>query len=196
MNIDLLITRNLLENVNSWTLTSRIGEMLEFAENKFGKKDDGFFFLGTEFISDGPRIRYQNPKYIIIQLSPFALSNEYIAYYQLSHEVYHLLSPTGIHDSNNLEEGLATYFSRIYLEKFNQTQFDWEKATRADMRYYDAFLNVEKLLKIKPDIIKLVRTAFPNIKVSHLTTKEFESIMNENTPYDLLNILLSPFPNK
>ena len=115
MNTDLLITKNITDTVNSWTLTSRIGEMLELAKSMFGSINSDFFFLGIEFKEDGPRIRYQDPRFIVIQLTPNSLNNEYVALYQLSHEVYHLLSPTGKYDANNLEEGLAVYFSKIYF---------------------------------------------------------------------------------
>jgi|SRR5690606_16515007 len=196
MNIDLLVTKSISDTVNSWTLTSRIGEMLELAKSKFGRVDSDFKFLGIEFKEDGPSIRFQNPNYIIIQLTPNSLDNEYMAYYQLSHEVYHLLSPTGEYDANNLEEGLAVYFSKIYLDRFTQNIFNWEAATKADIRYENAYKLVLKLLQIEPNIIKIIRTKFPEVKTSHLTINEFKTVMAENFPEAIINELLRPFPNK
>jgi len=194
MNIELLITKSLSQDERSWTLTSRIGDMLEMAKKRFGEIHSDFFLLGIEFKDDGPRIQYQNPKYIIIHLTPQSLDDEFIAYYQLSHEVYHLLSPTGIYDPNNLEEGLATYFSKLYLDSLKKNVFNWENATKADSRYYNAYLLVDKLLQIDPDVIKTVREKYPTIKTSHLTIKEFEAVMGNKMPKDTIVELLKPFP--
>lgn len=196
MNIDLLITKSLSDEVNSWTLSSRIGEMLGLAIEKFGKVNSEFFFLGIEFKNDGPRIRYHKPNYITIHLTPNSLENEFMALYQLSHEVYHLLSPTGKYDANNLEEGLAVYFSKLYLDRFTQDIFNWEAATQPDKRYYNAYQLVDKLLRFDPNIIKTLRTNFPQIKTSHLSIREFEVVMKDNLPNEHINELLKPFPNK
>ena len=196
MNIDLLLAKNIGNdgNTRSWTLTSRIGEMLELAKERFGEIHSDYFFLGIEFKEDGPRIQYQNPNYITIQLTPTSLDNEFKAYYELSHEVYHLLSPSGKYDANNLEEGLAVYFSKLYLDRFSQDIFDWEKATKADMRYYNAYILVDELMKIDSDIIRTIREKNPTIKTSNLTLKEFDEVMGDKMPKHIIEDLLNPFP--
>lgn len=196
MNLNLLITKSISDSMNLWTLTSRIGEMLELAIDKFGEINSDYFFLGIELKDDGPRIQYLNPKYIIIQLTPSSLNNEYMALYQLSHEVYHLLSPTGKYDANNLEEGLAVYFSKLYLNRFNQNIFNWETATQSDNRYYNAYNLVRQILEIEPNIIKDIRSKFPEIKTSHLTIDEFKEVMPESIPIEIINELLEPFPHR
>jgi len=168
--------------------------MLDLAKEKFGDINSEYFFLGLEFKDDGPRIRYQAPNYIVIHLTPNSLENEFLAYFQLSHEVYHLLSPTGKYDANNLEEGLAVYFSKFYLDRFTQSVFSWEAATLPNSNYYNAYKLVDKLLQIDPHIIKTIRTAFPKIKTSHLTIKEFEEVIKDDLPIEILIELLKPFP--
>lgn len=197
-NIDLLVSVPSDLYPDSWTLTSRIGEILDLAQAQFGQMRSNFIFLGIEFKSDGPRIQYQNDnsghcRYIRIQLTPDVLNNEYQAYYQLAHEVYHLLAPTGKFDANVLEEGLATYFSKVYLDRFQQNIFDWEAATRPNSNYYNAYRLVEQLLQINPDIIKIMRDKFPHIQTSHFTIDHFKEVMGEDTPYHILDQLLQPF---
>jgi len=60
MNIELLITKGLSQDMRSWTLTSRIEDMLEMAKQRFGEIHNDFFLLGIKFKDDGPRIQYQN----------------------------------------------------------------------------------------------------------------------------------------
>lgn len=197
-NIDLLVSVPSDLYPDSWTLTSRIGEILDLAQAQFGQMRNDFIFLGIEFKSDGPRIQFQNDnkenlRYVRIQLTPDVLKNEYHAYYQLAHEVYHLLAPTGKFDANVLEEGLATYFSKVYLDRFQQSMFDWEANTRPYPNYYVAYELVEQLQQINPDIIKIMRDKFPHIQTSYFTIDHFKEVMGKDTPYELLNQLLQPF---
>src|SRR3990167_6713780 len=94
----------------TWTLTSRLGSLLQLAESQFGARDKDYTILGIEFGSTGPFIWYPgNCKNIAIQLSLESLKSEHCALYELAHECIHLLSPTGKKNANVLEEGLATY---------------------------------------------------------------------------------------
>ena len=188
-NADLSVTDAIASSTNL---------MLDLAQAQFGQMRSDFIFLGIEFKSDGPRIQYYNDdngntRYIKIQLTPDVLKNEYHTYYQLAHEVYHLLAPTGKFDANVLEEGLATYFSKIYLNRFQQDIFDWEAATRPNPNYYNSYKLVEQLLQINPDIIKIMRDKFPNLQTSHFTIDHFKEVMGEDTPYHILDQLLQPF---
>jgi len=105
----------------SWTLASRMGHILRFIEDRYGKRDRNWTLLGVEFTSqDAPQVWYPTfdgvSETVIIQLTRGAATNETQALFQLAHEVVHLLSPTGpgAHASV-LEEGLATYNSLEYL---------------------------------------------------------------------------------
>lgn len=102
----------------TWTLTTRLGEMLRKAEELFGKRDHSYTPLGIEFYGDIPMVWYPgNCKHIAIRLSLNAAFDSRRALYQLAHETVHLLSPTGGRNSINFEEGVATWFSNFYLEQ-------------------------------------------------------------------------------
>jgi len=107
-----------LESSNgyTWTLASRLGDMLHQAQEFFGQRDKSYTILGVEFGTDNPRIWYPgNRKDVIIQLSPSAAESMARACYQLAHETVHLLSPSGANDANNFEEGIACYFAALYM---------------------------------------------------------------------------------
>lgn len=149
MNVsDDLILAHRLQTGNGWsfTLASRLGELLRSAERQFGPRDTTYTPLGIEFAADGPRTWYpEDCRHVIIQLGSICATNEVRALYQLAHESIHLLSPTGVPDSSNiLEEGLATVFSyRFIHETFG---LDWTRS--GDPRYDSAAAAVEKLLAI------------------------------------------------
>ena len=68
---DLLVAQRLPDDSVSWTLASRLGDMLDMAENLFGERDYCYTILGIQFTSDDPQIWYRGKhrKHIIIQLS-------------------------------------------------------------------------------------------------------------------------------
>ena len=106
----------------TWTLASRLGEMLHMAEELFGPRDNSYTILGIEFASDGPQIWYPgNRRHIIMQLSLSAANNMSQACYQMAQETVHLLAPSGGRNANNLEEGVSCYFAAYYMKrKLNQ----------------------------------------------------------------------------
>ena len=67
---DLLVAQRLSDGCGyTWTLASRLGEMLHMAEELFGPRDCSYTILGIEFGPDNPRIWYPgNRRHIIIQL--------------------------------------------------------------------------------------------------------------------------------
>ena len=92
----------------SWTLTSRLGDILSKAETAYGPRDMNWTILGIEFCSNVPQIWFpENCRHIAIQLATNALGDTAIACYQLAHEVIHLLAPNGQHIAPVIEEGLA-----------------------------------------------------------------------------------------
>ena len=123
INSELLVAEPLPDDTVSWTLASRLGEMLDMAEELFGERDCSYTILGIEFNSKGPRIWYRggHRKHIIIQLGLQAATNMSQACYQMAHETVHLLAPSGGQNANNFEEGVACYFAAYYTkEKFNE----------------------------------------------------------------------------
>ena len=101
----------------SYTVTTRLGQMLSQAESEFGERDGSFTLLGVEFGGEIPCIWFPGcKKNISVRLNISALGSEAQACFQLAHEVIHLLSPvTG--GTNVLEEGLATYFSVLWVKR-------------------------------------------------------------------------------
>ena len=106
----------------TWTLASRLGDMLHTAEELFGPRDYSYTLLGIEFVSDNPRIWYpRDRRHIIIQLDLSAAANMSQACYQMAHETVHLLAPSGGQNANNFEEGVACYFAAYYMKvKLNE----------------------------------------------------------------------------
>lgn len=181
----LFITKELEEkNGYTWTLASRLGEALNLAEQFFGDRDRSYTILGVEFIAaTNSQIWYPgNRKHIVIQLTNDALFNEFQAYYQLSHEIIHLLSPSGGQNTNILEEGLATYFSEKYLSELGQS--NW---TPTCQKYQEALELTKTLLSKDDEIIKKVRTIEPTI--SKLTQEHF-FLFDEKISKELLTELL------
>jgi hypothetical protein len=115
----------------TWTLNSRLGELLSEAERRYGERDDGWTPLGIEFGGARPAIWYpgniKTPelKHLIIKLSFNARHDPGRAMFQLAHEVIHLLAPTGGRHAPAFEEGLATIFSEEIAKKFGiQYRYD------------------------------------------------------------------------
>ena len=159
MNVydDLVLSQRLpTDNGWSYTLASRLGQLLRSAEQQFGPRDTSYTPLGFEFVADGPRTWYpDNCRHVIIQLGSTCATDIVRACYQLAHESIHLLSPTGVpNDSNILEEGLATVFSYRYVR--DTFGLDWSRSD--DVRYDSAAAAVEKLLAIDPTSIARLRT--------------------------------------
>lgn len=106
----------------TWTLATRLGHALNFAEDRYGKRATGWTLLGVEFTTrDAPQVWY--PTFggqfgtLVVQLTDSAAQDEKRALFQLAHEVVHLLSPAGPGASASvLEEGLSTYNSLEYLQ--------------------------------------------------------------------------------
>lgn len=141
----------------SWTLASRCGQMLSDIQNRYGKRDESYTLVGIEYIKNGgPQIWFPGDcGNIVIQLAINSLDNNEIACFQLSHECVHLLSPTGRLKANYLEEGLACYYSKIYMmQEFEKDVTSWIKA---EEKYKIAYELVEKLISSNENIIKELR---------------------------------------
>lgn len=86
-------------------------DALSLAEQLFGERDKSWTYIGLEFRDSNPHIRYYGDKKISIVLSNECIRSPIQFAFQLSHEVCHLLYPTGKRTTNNLEEGVSAYFS-------------------------------------------------------------------------------------
>lgn len=158
------------------TITNSFMEMLIWAEHLFGKRDTNWTFIGVEFREDGPYIMYYPNNNISIVLmsncSNFFPSHPQL-YYQLAHETCHLLYPTGKADANLLNEGISTYFSKIYQEKkYPNSSYAIDNISKS--KYFESYQLVEKLLAFDKDAIKKIRQLNPSI--SNITEKELLSL--------------------
>lgn len=156
-----LIVASEIPHGYTWTLASRLGDILTDAEKFYGKRNKDFTVLGIEFCETGPRIWYPKSKdNIVIQLSLEALQSEKKAIYQLAHECIHLLSPSGKCNANVLEEGLAVYHSWYFVEKVFQAN---GKEMTGSAKYLEAGLLVEKILKLVPGFFLKLRSFRENL---------------------------------
>jgi len=146
----------------SWTLAAALGEMLLFAEEKFGPRDTAYTLLGIDFSPDGGKTWTPGDcRHIIIHLEMNCLTDRHEAYLTLAHECIHLLAPTGQADANILEEGLAVFFGQWYMEYvFGK---GWWSGEINAAGYSDAFAKTKQLLAFDPDVIKKIRRHQPVI---------------------------------
>ncbi len=160
----------------TWTVVSRLSEILKNAEQRYGKRDLSWTLLGVEFSNlKHPEIWYpfvsDGRKHIIIQLTKTASKNEKEALFQLSHEVIHLLSPAGLEGSSVFEEGLATYFSIINLQKLN---YDINQDYISEKKYQQAYQLVADLYKnFDQTEAKIKQLRHQTKKISDITPEQF-----------------------
>lgn len=157
-----------LEDNSGWTftLTTRLGGLLSEAETRYGKRDLEYTILGIEFGGDRPGIWYPgNRKQVSIRLSLMACHDPNQAYFQLAHEVIHLLSPTGSGGTIVLEEGLAHIFSTD-MSALNGICYN------SFIPAYDSAADLLRpLLSSDPEFIRKIRQIEPclaHVKPEHL----------------------------
>lgn len=173
----------------SWTLTSKLGDILTQAEQAFGKRDMTWTILGVEFYHlPNPQVWYPgNRNHISIQLTINCLTNFNEGVYQLAHEVVHCLSPTGGRfPATVLEEGIATFFAVDYATRNGHGDY----SHIADPRYLNAFNLYQQLTTISPNIIRDIRLSHPTI--SQLTALDLTNFNNQ-IPADLADQLTNVF---
>ena len=192
---DLLVAQRLSDGCGyTWTLASRLGEMLHMVEELFGPRDYSYTILitdysytilGIEFASDGPQIWYpRNHRHIIIQLDLSAATNILQACYQMAHETVHLLAPSGCQNANNFEEGVACYFAAYYMKsKLNQP--NWSPTLPSYRRALEIIaprLNedigcIRRLRKNQPSFRKMSKEAVSS-EFPQLTSEDVDFLMS------------------
>lgn len=144
------------ESCWTWTLTTRLGDLLAKAEGIYGPRDLEYTPLGIEFGGDRPGLWYPGScKFISIRLSDSARTDPNRAFFQLAHEVVHLLSPSGGSHAPVLEEGLATAFSH------DQSALNGVDFHSASAEYLEAEALTRQLLTIRPDAVLQLRKCQP-----------------------------------
>lgn len=144
----------------TWTLASRLGHILRYAETRYGPRDRNWTLLGVEFTSEGsPQVWY--PTFdgigdsVIVQLTRSAATDETRALFQLAHEALHLLSPAGPGArASVLEEGLATYNSLDYMRAIGRPL----SPSYIDSPPYEAAYRAVLGLTSRPDFERGVRS--------------------------------------
>jgi hypothetical protein len=146
----------------SWTLPSRLGDMLGRAEEQFGPRDKEYTVLGIEFGPDpSPHLWFPgNAKRIVIQLASNALLSDYVAQYQLAHECIHLLAPSGMQGATVMEEGLAVVFAEDYVRPLNPCN-----SPTTEAKYVASAALVRPLLSIRRDFIRQLREIEPSFRL-------------------------------
>ena len=135
------------------TLASRLGQMLEMAEQRFGPRDRSYTILGVEFRAGLPQIWFPgNQKGVIVQLDSSSMNDPNLPLFQLAHQSMHLLTPVLPAEASVLEEGLATYFSKEYMAA--HIGGVW---LTGDQKYDRAEVLARKLLLFNVDTIKALR---------------------------------------
>lgn len=176
-----------IENGFTWTLSSRLGDMLALAEEALGPRDISYTILGVEIGPDIPRLWFPgNRRHVIVQLSPSAATDAMRAWYQLSHETVHLLAPTGGGPATNLEEAVACYFSAYYMKR----RFGKDTGRPVEESYSRGLHIITPRLDEDIQCVKRLREKHPyfaDIPKDHFAT-EFPGV----APADL-DFLLQPF---
>lgn len=143
------------------------GWLMSEAEHRFGPRDTRWFFTGIEFADcPCPIIYYpgNRPLHVAIRLTLAAANDPNAAYFELAHEVVHLLAPTERMNgsaratANVLEEGMASRFQQDIADQMNLNQFVTWPSYVAAMGHYDA------LRAIDPDAVRRIRAAYPELR--------------------------------
>jgi hypothetical protein len=156
---DLVLAQRLPHNTGwSWTLASRLGNLLERAEQEFGARDRTYTPVGVEFSADGPRTWYPgNCRNVLIQINSACANDPPEACYQLAQECIHLLAPTGGNHANYLEEGLSIVFATRYV----QQNFGFHVG-QPNPKYAEVARLVETLFAFDPEGVRKVRAVQPS----------------------------------
>jgi hypothetical protein len=178
-----------MEGGYSWTLTTFALKFLEDAETLFGKRAQNFIYAGIELTTNShPQVWYPLNKYVVIQLPEATAFDWKKAIFELSHEVIHVLSPSGKAKVTNLEEGLGAYFSTLITDRYTK-DVNYAISSLRQSKYYYPYQLVAQLLQIRHDAIVELRKMQP---VLDKVTKEDFKKAKLDIPQDLISELLKP----
>jgi hypothetical protein len=146
-------------------------EYLAEAEQLFGPKID-YGYVGLAYHKFAPRTLLYSKNtstgrnFFQIELYNKALDDRKDGIFQLSHEVVHLISPveqTEGNETNYLEEGMATWFSKIIIERETKDYDFCAIAFGKSPQYLKAYLLYMSLIQTDKDAVKKVRKITPAI---------------------------------
>lgn len=141
----------------TWTLSSRLGQVLEFYEERVGPRNSRIRLLGIEFTAERrPGIRFvdygddKRRRSLIIQLTQPAATDEERALFQLAHEAFHIIEPVEPGKPvSYLEEGLASFAAIAYLRQ--QDVKDMGETYLSERAYVLGYELVSKIAKRHSD---------------------------------------------
>jgi len=176
-------------------------EIFREVQELYGEKTGDYEFNGIDYAEGGPFMSVPEDSLmavprehkINITLDLSARENYTKGLFQLSHEVVHLLSPTDEPITNNLEEGAAVYFSKLYTERETGDLAIFETPTRKTGYRY-AYGLVCQLLAIDKDALKNLRKQQPDFReISPADFKAAGLEIDEALITDLLATFLEVF---
>jgi hypothetical protein len=184
--------------LHHWTLTSRLGDILETYEKSLGPRNRTYRVLGIEFTTSGrPRIWY--PDFgnglhsVVVQLTQSARHDRNLALFQLGHEAFHLVEPIEPGTKGSFfEEGLASYFAVAYLDQIGVRD---GAAFIAEKNYRLAYDLVVRLTKLHSDFHpRLKRFRELHRSFSRVSADDIRAAFPE-TPAVVAQQLARPFEN-
>ncbi len=174
---------------SDWAPARKFDEILRQAELKYGNRDNTYAFAGIDFYEGSPSLRYPAGyavKLVTISLTPACLTNDWEAFFEMSHEVVHLLGPHGERSASFLEEGMAVAFQGDYFQANGFQPHIWNEDRQ---EYIYSLAKYRELLKYDPGIIPKLRESQPI--TSRITADEILSIC-PTVPKELAELLVTP----
>jgi hypothetical protein len=164
----------------------------------FGPKTE-YQYIGLFYHNFSPRVVMHDYDFLTdqyfykIELCGKAINDRTDGIFQLSHEVVHLLSPIEQVDGNEvnyLEEGMATYFSKLITER-DTGNYDFCHAAIANRpNYLRAFELYKSLAAIDEYAVRKIRVINPVIAA--IEPEDFEKAGIAADP-ELIEALLDKF---
>ncbi|MBN8035252.1 hypothetical protein [Vibrio vulnificus] len=156
------------------------------AEDKYGKSRSDRILLPVLFRDGNPDVTYPTNNHIQVTISNSCRSEVFRAYYQLSHEAVHTLSPVSIRQVSWLEEGTAVNFSHCFVKRHCGVKWSSCGSPKYDL----AWQHVKDLLNLYPDAIRLIFSNFGGL--SNLNQPEVQKLF-PRVPNHLIEKLCARF---
>jgi hypothetical protein len=173
-------------------------EYLAEAEQLFGPKTDyGYVGLGYHKFAPCTLVYSKDTltgrNFFKVELYYKAANDRKDGIFQLSHEVVHLISPVEQIDENEtnyLEEGMATYFSKVITERETKDYEFCAIAFRKNPIYLKAYMLYMSLIQIDKNAVRKLREIMPII--AQIKPEDFTKA-NLKIDKELIEALLTKF---
>jgi len=190
--MNITFTKDCIELGNEWDILRKelliaINNITTIIEEKYGPIDKNYSLTALNFDSKikVPITQVKEvEKQVIIHLPVFTMQGDPDSKYQrnlyLSHELIHTITPCAdIAKATYLDEGLATFFSEWYTNCLSGPPDRYETARNL----------VSKLLSHDKDIIKNLRTKYPNKKISDYKMQEIRDEFSVEITSSVLDLI-------